>query len=264
MFNIYKSVEESLISHAENEIEKHRVDIHNEKSTINKAMRKEFPSKDDVSMAFFRSWDSVLGGVWENVAYNISESVPNRETYGRIEGTIYQEQIDLVTKIAGDRRDGRVISLDQYKELRNIKSKNKSYMSLELDCYWNDGSGHYICEIKSGGFLDKKKAHGEYTHLLLAYAILSNIIPKTEDIHIVFGVAYNKEGYGKQWKCGPVQKMFLPEEIFVSVDFWNLISGRNDGYSFVKKGWFAVQKQMDDAKSKIIDMYMKKQEKLIS
>lgn len=76
-------------------------------------------------------------------------------------------------------------------------------------------------------------ARSEKEALLEQYAILSNSLPKSTPIRLVFATAYNRYGEGKPWRQERVRQFFANDELLVGGDFWNFMCRLPNGYDLV-------------------------------
>lgn len=190
--------------------------------------------------ALVRSLDSSLGNMLEKMAIEIAKFSYVVEK--RVEGPLSVEQTRGIAELLEKykRREITPPTVEDYQFLRTkpddqtLKTKRHESDYCLID---KETKKHSLIELKIGGDLDNKKARSEKEALLEQFAILSNTLPKENDVKIYFGTAYNRYGEGKPWKQERVRQFFSDDELLIGKDFWNFICKMDNGYEIILEAY---------------------------
>lgn len=243
---------------------RHEGEVDNPEGTLNMKIHNVFIAAlgSDIQYysALVRSLDSSLGNMLEKLAINIA--MFSYEVKREVQGPLGPEQTskiaDLLEKYK--RRELTPPSIDDYQPLRvkpiddrlSVKRHDSDYCLIDKETGEN-----FLIELKIGGDLDNKKARSEKEALLEQFAILSNTLPKEQEIKIFFATAYNRYGEDKPWRQERVRQFFADEELLIGRDFWNFVCKSDDGYKTVldayKENAHLITSALDSIKETYLD-----------
>jgi hypothetical protein len=207
--------------------------------------------------ALVRSFDSTLGNMLEKMAINIARL--SYEVKEEVIGTITSQQTTQIARILEEyKRHVKKPEVSDYQILREEKEGKSVNKRHESDYYLidEDKDIHHLIELKIGGDLDNKKARSEKEALLEQFAILSNTLGNSKEIHIHFATAYNRYGEDNDWKQMRVRQYFADEELLISKDFWNFVCQSKDGYVVVLDEYKNCASLIKGALKDIKDAYL--------
>ena len=258
---IRRIVKTSIESYASGFADRHISEVEDENGTINMKIHNIFIAALGQEIQYYsalaRSLDSSIGNMIEKMAMNIASLFYSVSK--SVDGFLYQSQTDKIAELLEAYKSRRrKPSIQDYKELLNYKTGTAAEKVHISDYYLLDpqNNKHYLIELKIGGDLDNKKARSEKEAILEQYAILSNKLGSSENVHLFFATAYNRFGEGKEWKQERVRQFFAPEELLISKNFWDFICKSNNGYEIVIDEYSKNAKLIVDALSKIKSVYL--------
>lgn len=116
-------------------------------------------------------------------------------------------------------------------------------------------------ETKSGGDLDKGKAHSQRRESLELFALIASkykdkVLNRTLNLEIYFATLYNKTELldgAKNWKSSSVRKNFIKEELLIGSDFWNYICNNQEAYKNVVSLYIKHSHNVKDEIEKLKD-----------
>jgi len=249
-------------SYAEGVKARHEGEVDNPKGVINMKIHNVFIEalgKDiQYYTALVRSLDSSLGNMLENLAIRIAKL--SFEVRQNVEGPLSSSQTRAIAELLEKYKRREIKpNVNDYQVLRMHKGeKNEAIERHESDYYLidEDTKSHYLIELKIGGDLDNKKARSEKEAILEQFAMLSNVLPKEEEITIFFATAYNRFGEDKPWRQERVRQFFADGELLIGRDFWNFVCRNEEGYEWVLEAYRSSAHLVKEALDSIKKTYL--------
>lgn len=238
---IRELVKSNVKTFAQTFSERHISEVDNPNGTLNMKIHNVFIAALGEELQYYtalvRSFDSSLGNMLENLAVSIAAFF--YDVSNKVDGPLYPEQTSKIAELLEaykNRNNPRKVSVDDFKELREITQPNDFTTKVHVSDYYlydKEKDEHFLIELKIGGDLDNKKARSEKEAIFEQYAILSNVLGKDAKIKCFFATAYNRYGEGKPWTQGRVKQFFSEEELLIGKAFWDFICKSKSGYDIV-------------------------------
>jgi len=211
--------------------------------------------------AFIRSFDSIYGGIIEDMVIEIAGLSYTVST--TIEGYVTPDQQLKISEILfkyseREKRSAKKPEVVDYADLRersNESNEAKNFKSVKSDMYLidTDTDTHYLIELKMGGNLDNKKARAEKENLLRQLVIISSKLDLDKNIKIYFCTAYGESSN----ELGSVPNYFANGELLIGKDFWKFITKCDNGFE-------AITNVISKQSQKISQIISEKKQSIIS